>query len=175
MKKLLSIIFVIAMMFPAAACAGSEDEQEHNIEIKPLTIEPARQMQEETYNDGRDQYDTGSDTDAVSKKEYTAGNIRILVEEDGAGGMEFNVYRSDAKLEADCWKMSGRPDESTGAVEYDNAVKEFYKFTEDGTLIADDLYYEGGTGRFVFEGETRLVWEDDEEGAGNGLVFEYRQ
>ena len=171
MKKLLSIIFVIAMMFPAAACAGSEDEQEEMIETGTNKNEPAENAQTETYADDVPQYDTGM----ASGKEYTAGNIKILVEEDGAGGMEFNVYRSDARLEADCWKMSGRPDESTGTVEYDNAVKEFYKFTEDGTLIADDIYYEGGKGRFVFEGENKLVWEDDEEGAGNGLVFEYRK
>ena len=44
---------------------------------------------------------------------------------------------------------------------------------EDGEVESDEVYYEDGTGSMVFDTDNyTVVWNDDEEDRGDGMIFQ---
>ncbi|MBQ9827776.1 MAG: hypothetical protein IJM62_03745, partial [Lachnospiraceae bacterium] len=183
MKRIVSIMLVFVMMFSLTACVGSEDgetEVPENGQEEVTQLESIQQdhsedikLKEETERIAESWDDEPADPDNPVNDvagEYVAERVKIRVEAAGKDKAKIKVFLAGEEYETFVLNMSGRFDPGTRTVEYDNAVKNRYKFTSDGTLIADEILYEDGKGCFSFLDGGRLAWADDKENAGGDLV-----
>lgn len=102
--------------------------------------------------------------------------ITVQTKENSENGAEIAVHWGGSAWESAEWRMSGDLDPETLTIEYDDCVKSEVVYKEDGELESETELYTGGKGRIVFQsglGTLALMWEDEEEHAADGNVFEY--
>ena len=88
---------------------------------------------------------------------YSCEDASILVEAEGMENARLTVTRGDAR-----WVMSGKFDTEALNVYYQDCVK---------TAGEEEVYF-NGHGFFFFDYDNNtLTWQDDQENAGEGLVF----
>lgn len=108
--------------------------------------------------------------------DYVCGRADIFItatdEENGANAI---VTWGGSAAENSSWVMSGTFDAETLQFEYHDCVRTNYVYNEDGEVESQEEVYTGGHGFMtITEGDPlTLVWQDDQENAAEGMVFEY--
>ena len=103
---------------------------------------------------------------------YAADRANMLVEPLGDNGAVVQVSWANSAAEQVVWTMSGPLDADTLTMEYADCVKTTRVYQSDGSVASETVEYENGTGRILFNGtDSTIAWEDDQENAGDGLVF----
>ena len=149
MKKMLSLLLALVMIFALAACAAKD---------APEGSEPAAADE-----DGQNPVMNFVGT-------YASGRASILVEADGADGAKLTVTWGSSAWEHSEWVMSGKFDPDTLTIEYSDCVRTDYAFNEDGSVKSETVVYENGFGTVHFENDS-LYWKDDEEHVADDMVF----
>ena len=152
MKKLLSLLLALTMVFALAACAAKE---------APEGSEPAGSQA--APDDGQNPVMNFVGT-------YASGRASVLVEADGADGAKLTVNWGSSAWEHSEWIMSGKFDPDTLTIEYSDCVRTDYAFNEDGSVKSETVVYENGFGTVHFENDD-LYWKDDEEHMADDMVF----
>ena len=148
MKKMFSMLLVLAMLFSLAACAAKSE---------PAGSEPA------AAEDGQNPL-----MNFVGN--YACDRASILVEADGADGAKLSVNWGSSAWEHSEWTMSGKFDPDTLTIEYSDCVRKDVAFAEDGSVASETVVYENGMGTVHFENDN-LYWKDDEEHMADDMVF----
>ena len=104
--------------------------------------------------------------------EYAADRAHALVEAEGAENAKITIEWGDSAWSLARWVMSGKFDEATLTVRYDNCVKTFVTYGDDGELVSEETEYEAGTGAIVFGEGLSFTWKGDQD-ALEDLVFEW--
>ncbi len=104
---------------------------------------------------------------------YACGRCSILVECEGSDGAKFLIQWGSSAAEHSEWTMSGVLDSDTLTVSYADAVRKDIVFKENGTIDSETTVYENGTGSFTFQEDGTLTWNDEQENAGEDMIFEY--
>ena len=97
------------------------------------------------------------------------GPTVIDIWRDDEGVWHGEISRSDDEASASFWSFFGNADGDTITYTDMQCVRGIYD--EEGEVTEENIYVDG-SGRFILK-DGRLSWQDDKEGAGNGLVFIY--
>lgn len=151
MKKMLSLLLALAMVFVLAACASKAAPSGSEAEA----AEPAEDGQNPIMN---------------FVGNYACDRASILVEADGVDGAKFSVSWGSSAWEHSEWTMSGKFDPDTLTVEYTDCVRKDVVFAEDGSVDSETVVYENGFGTIHFDNGD-LYWKDDEEHVADDMVF----
>ncbi|GEM_PF-2170367 len=99
----------------------------------------------------------------------------MTVTANGDKGADFYITWSSSAAEHAEWTMHGEFDGDDKFFYYD-CVKKHVTYSEDGSVAEEVEEYTKGSGAIVVmvnEGKTELRWDDDQENAGSGFVFDY--
>ncbi len=151
MKKMLSLLLALTMVFALAACASKTAPSGSE-------AEPA-----EAAEDGQNPI-----MNFVGN--YACGRASILVEADGADGAKLTVNWGSSAAEHSEWTMSGKFDPDTLTIEYVDGVRRDVVFAADGSVASETVVYENGFGTVHFDNGD-LYWKDDEEHVADDMVF----
>ena len=153
MKKMFSMLLVLAMLFSLAACAAKSEPAGS----EPAGSEPAAA-------------EDGQNPVMNFVGNYACDRASILVEADGADGAKLTVNWGSSAWEHSEWTMSGKFDPDTLTIEYSDCVRKDVAFAEDGSVASETVVYENGVGTVHFENDN-LYWKDDEEHMADDMVF----
>ena len=168
MKKLLSILLALAMIFSMAACSSKEEAPaEETTPAEETSEEIAEETAEETSEEGQNPV-----MNFVG--DYASDRCTITVEAGEGKVANITVDWASSAAERSEWTMSGEFDEETTSVYYHDCTKKNLVFAEDGSVSSEETVYEGGHGTFTFNAdEQTLTWTDDIENIADGAVFTY--
>ena len=168
MKKLLSILLALAMIFSMAACSSKEEAPaEETTPAEETSEETAEETAEETSEEGQNPV-----MNFVG--DYASDRCTITVEAGEGKVANITVDWASSAAERSEWTMSGEFDEETTSVYYHDCTKKNLVFAEDGSVSSEETVYEGGHGTFTFNAdEQTLTWTDDIENIADGAVFTY--
>ena len=166
MKKLLSILLALAMIFSMAACSSKEEAPaEETTPAEETSEETAEETAEETSEEGQNPV-----MNFVG--DYASDRCTITVEAGEGKVANITVDWASSAAERSEWTMSGEFDEETTSVYYHDCTKKNLVFAEDGSVSSEETVYEGGHGTFTFNAdEQTLTWTDDIENIADGAVF----
>ena len=148
MKKMLSLLLALTMIFALAACASK---------TAPSGSEAA------TEEDGQNPVMNFVGT-------YASGRASVLVAAEGMENAKIIVTWGSSAFEHSEWVMSGRFDPDTLTIEYSDCVRTDVVFAQDGSVESSTIAYENGFGTIHFENDS-LYWKDDEEHMADDMVF----
>ena len=172
MKKWISMIVVLVMIFSLAACAAQKaPEDSASKEEKTDAAEPAA-----TDSGEEAAADDGQNPVMNFIGVYASGRASMKVEAaDEQDGVKISVTWSSSAAEHSEWVMSGKFDADKLTVAYNDCVRTDYVFNEDGSVKSENVVYEKGEGTVTFyDGEKlSLTWADAEEDVAADMVFEY--
>ena len=103
---------------------------------------------------------------------YVSDRARAQVECCGDDGAKITIEWGGSAWEMARWVMTGRFDTETLTVEYTDCVKSILTYGDDGSLVSEEVEYENGTGRVVFDGADSFTWKGDQS-EQEDLVFEW--
>lgn len=103
---------------------------------------------------------------------YVSDRARAQVECLGDDSAKITIEWSGSAWDLARWVMSGRFDTETLTVEYTDCVKTIVTYADDGSVVSEEVEYENGTGRVVFDGESGFTWKGDQS-EQEDLVFEW--
>ena len=167
MKKLLSILLALAMIFSMAACSSKE-------EAPAEETTPAEETSEETAEETAEETSEEEGQNPVMNfvGDYASDRCTITVEAGEGNDANITVDWASSAAERSEWTMSGEFDEETTSVYYQDCTKKNLVFAEDGSVSSEETVYEGGHGTFTFNAdEQTLTWTDDIENIADGAVF----
>jgi len=166
MKKLLSILLALAMIFSMAACSSKEEAPaEETTPAEETSEETAEETAEETSEEGQNPV-----MNFVG--DYASDRCTITVEAGEGKVANITVDWASSAAERSEWTMSGEFDEETTSVYYQDCTKKNLVFAEDGSVSSEETVYEGGHGTFTFNAdEQTITWTDDIENIADGAVF----
>ena len=108
---------------------------------------------------------------------YVCDRARIEVMPEGEDMADITVSWSSSAFEHTEWSMSGVLDTETLTVSYSDCTKKDVVYDRDseeaGQTPQETIEYTDGTGTILFGNDGTLVWNDDQEHAADGMVFEY--
>lgn len=168
MKKLLSILLALAMIFSMAACSSKEEAPaEETTPAEETSEETAEETAEETSEEGQNPV-----MNFVG--DYASDRCTITVEAGEGKVANITVDWASSAAERNEWTMSGEFDEETMSVYYQDCVEKTLVFAEDGSVSSEETVYEGGHGTFTFNADDQtLTWTDDIDNIADGMVFTY--
>ena len=170
MKKWICLLAVLAMIFSFAACSAKTDDAGSDAPEESAAV------------DGKGADAAVTDADGQNPVMNFIGNYAmdratILVESEGMEDAKITVRWSGSAWEHAEWVMTGKFDADKLTVDYQNAVKTEYKYSETGELESEEVIYDDGAGTFTFtaedDGSTTLTWDDAAEHIADDMVFEY--
>ncbi len=103
---------------------------------------------------------------------YQAGRCSAQVEAVGNEGAQVTLMWVNSAFAATEWNMSGVFDPETMVLSYEDGTRIEHEADENGTDTTQ-VIYENGKGSFRFDENLTFTWDDQEEHAGDGLVFEW--
>ena len=169
MKKLISLLTILCLIFALSACGASQQE------------EPAEDQSQETAEEQAAEED-GQNPAMNFVGVYGSGRASVLIECDGMDGMKATVTWGSSAWEHSEWVMTGTFDSEQLIFEYHDCVKTDIKYageSEDGEepeIESADEVYTGGHGFMFFTDDPlTLTWQDDQEHMADGLTFEYAE
>ena len=170
MKKWICLFAVLAMIFSFAACSAKTDGAESDAPEESAAAEKEGDAAAATDADGQNPV-----MNFIGN--YAMDRATILVESEGMEDAKITVRWSGSAWEHAEWVMTGKFDADKLTVDYQNAVKTEYKYSETGELESEEVIYDDGTGTFTFaaedDGSTTLTWDDATEHIADDMVFEY--
>ena len=106
---------------------------------------------------------------------YVCDRASIFISAEDNESVSAIVTWSSSAWENSSWVMSGTFDPETLQFEYHDCVKTDYVYEENGDTKSETEVYKGGHGFMTFaEGDPMtLTWQEDQEKAADGMVFEY--
>ncbi len=104
---------------------------------------------------------------------YQSGRARALVESFENDGAWVTIEWSSSVSELARWDIYGRLDPDTKAIDYSTATKALITFDEKGEIVKDEVVYENGTGRIVFNEDGTFTWHEDQSESGEDMIFEW--
>jgi predicted small lipoprotein YifL len=168
MKKWISMIVVLVMVFSLAACASQKAPEESAAPAeKTDAAEPAAPEGGE---------EDGQNPIMNFVGVYACDRASMTVEAaDAKDGAKVTVTWSSSAAEHSEWAMTGTFDADKLTITYDDCVRTDVVFNEDGSVKSENVVYENGKGTITFsDGEKlSLTWDDAEENMADGMVFEY--
>ena len=88
------------------------------------------------------------------------------------GGFRVSITRDDSLEERTVWEYSPLYDRASGTLTAGLFGSKTHQFLDlDGEVIRQTVEYEDGSAVFSLNADGTLVWTDEKEDAGNGLVF----
>ena len=170
MKKWICLLAVLAMIFSFAACSAKTDDAGSDAPEESAAAEKEGDAAAVTDADGQNPV-----MNFIGN--YAMDRATILVESEGMEDAKITVRWSGSAWEHAEWVMTGKFDADKLTVDYQNAVKTEYKYSETGELESEEVIYDDGTGTFTFaaedDGSTTLTWDDATEHIADDMVFEY--
>lgn len=172
MKKWITMLLVLVMLFSLAACSAKEPEQ------KDAAPAEATADAAETTETAQPEADAEDGQNPIMNfvGVYACDRASILVEAtDQADGVKFTVTWGSSAAEHSEWVMTGKFDAEKLTVAYEDCTRTDIVFKEDGTVDSETVVYENGTGTITFsdaDGLT-LTWDDAMEHMADDMVFEY--
>ena len=176
MKKWISMIVVLVMIFSLAACAAQKAPEDSAAkEEKTDAAEPdATDVGEDASKEAA--ADDGQNPVMNFIGVYACDRASMKVEAtDEQDGVKISVTWSSSAAEHSEWVMTGKFDADKLTVDYKDCVRTDYVFNEDGSVQSETVVYEKGEGTVTFyDGEKlSLTWDDAEEDVAADMVFEY--
>ena len=104
--------------------------------------------------------------------QYVSGRARAQVECQGSRDALVTIEWGDSAWSLARWVMSGRFDEDSMTVEYNDGVMTYLTYNDEGELESEEIRFENGTGRIVFDGMSSFTWDDDQDDR-EPLTFEW--
>jgi len=159
MKKLLTLLLAIAMIFGLVACGSKKTE-----ETKDETTQDGTAVATEkeafllslvgTYADGQ------------------TGKTRLSVSPVNAGsdGVEMTVTQSVTATQEDTWIMVTKPTDDLTKLEYTSCLHTSTTYDESGKAGDPTTIYTDGTGYFTYD-KGNLIWHSNVKDESTDIVF----
>lgn len=185
MKKILSILLVIAMIGSLAACGAKKPaETAAPAEQTEAVAEPAKEAEqteavEEPTEEPTEEPAEGATEEIADDKPNTEGDIFLGVWEcDRAkltiakGNDGYKCYLTwggsaseTATWEYDCWY------DGYGLSSVETGVHKVLTYNEDGAIVNEEVVFTDGAASFVIGDDGNLVWNEFKEERGEGMAF----
>lgn len=158
MKKLLTAIMILTLVFAFTACGNKESAP---METQSAEAEIAGEE--------------GQNPVMNFVGDYECDRAYITIEADGKDGARATVTWGGGADTTTEWTMSGKFDEKTLTFEYSDCVKKGLTYGEGGEVENEDVAYMDGKGSMTFkDGDPiTLTWQDDQENVADGMTFEF--
>lgn len=101
---------------------------------------------------------------------YCKDKIKINVDPIGIRSTSMTVEWPRNDNSKAIWYMSGRLNEETMSIDYENAVKRVITYNKDGIEISDIEIYTSGKGKMTFTKEG-MKWDEYNESVARGMIF----
>jgi hypothetical protein len=145
MKKIISILTILAMVFALAACGNKNEGGEED----------------------------GQNPVMNYIGDYVCDRADISIEAQGTNEAKVIVTWGSSAWESAEWVMSGVFDDEALLIEYHDCVKNVTTFDEDGEIKDVEEVYTGGHGTLNFAEDGTLTWTDDQEKIADGMTFTF--
>ncbi|MBE6041197.1 MAG: hypothetical protein E7220_01595 [Clostridiales bacterium] len=148
MKKILSLLMVLMLVFAFTACGSSEEAETE---------------------------DSGQNPVMNFIGNYVCDRASILISAEGANGASVLVNWASSATENSTWVMSGEFDTDKLQIYYQDCVRTDYVYNEAGEIESSTEVFTGGHGFITFsEGSSlSLTWQEDQEHVADDMVFEF--
>jgi len=160
MKKLLTLLLAIAMIFGLVACGSKKTEEKK--EEQPTQDGTAVATEKEafllslvgTYTDGQ------------------TGKTRLSVSpvNEGAEGVEMTITQSVTASQEDSWIMVAKPTEDLSKLEYTSCLHRSTTYDDSGKAGDPTTVYVDGTGYFTYD-KSNLIWHSNVKDEVTDIVF----
>jgi len=108
---------------------------------------------------------------------YVCDRARVEVQPKGEDMADITVSWSNSAFDHAEWTMSGVFDTDTMTVSYSDCVMKNVAYDRDSEetdkIPLETIIYTDGSGKIIFGEDGTLTWEDDQDHAAEGMVFEY--
>ena len=101
---------------------------------------------------------------------YCSDRATIKVEPIGLQSATMTVVWPGNDNSKAIWYMSGKFNEETMSIDYENAVKRVITYNKDGIEISDIEIYTGGRGKMTFTADG-MKWDEYNEEIARGMTF----
>ena len=101
---------------------------------------------------------------------YCCDRARINVEPIGLQSASMTVEWSGNDNSKAIWYMSGKFNEETMSIDYENAVKRVITYNKDGIELSDIEIYTSGRGKMTFT-DDGMKWDEYNEEIARGMTF----
>lgn len=158
-NKGIVLVLIVSMLLVCFAGCGKESSSE------PVSSGPSAAANEE---DGQNPVMNiiGSYMDRASQRAI------MDVQCEGSDGGSIVISWAGSAFEQAVWEFSGKWDEETHSIHYSNCRKAIRTYDESGTMT-ESVEYENGTGAIFVQDDYTIIWQDDQENAGENCVFEF--
>ena len=148
MKKTLSLLMVLMLVFAFTACGSSEEAETE---------------------------DSGQNPVMNFVGNYVCDRASILISAEGENGASVLVNWASSATENSTWVMSGEFDTDKLQIYYQDCVRTDYVYNEAGEIESSTDVFTGGHGFITFsEGSPlSLTWQEDQEHVADDMVFEF--
>ncbi|MBQ6756082.1 MAG: hypothetical protein IJP43_03940 [Oscillospiraceae bacterium] len=169
MKKLMSLVLALTMIFALAACQTS---QPADTDETAKAEEPAKTEEPAKSGEAAPAEEDGQNPVMNFIGTYGCGRAGMTVEADGMDGANIEVIWGSSAWESSIWTIHGTLDKDaeTLTLNYDGA-KRVNRTYLDEERFEDEVVYEDGTGKIFFNDDYTITWQDDKENAAEDMVF----
>ncbi len=172
MKKWISLILACLMVLALSGCSGNTPP-ETPAQPETETAQEPEQTQQETETPQPEEQEperSGNGADFLGIWESDRVTVELCPREEG--GWRALVSWGGSATEHTSWEYLCQA-EGDALVCTGSGTKTELVWSEDGEPESDTVVYSDGTARFSLNGEGQLLWQDEKENAGEGLVFSH--
>ena len=168
MKKILSVLLVLSLLFALTACGEKQEEKPVEPEQEQSeTVDPT--PSEEEKEEEAPAYEAVPEVLAGDYHEEIAGRGMLTLQIDAQGVGEVNIHWPSSAASAVEWNMHVQYDPQKNELVYEDAKCVEYTYESEDSST-EEVLYEDGKGVFQV-GEDALVWVPENKELNDGGPF----
>ena len=186
-KIMIALLAIAAMLLSFAACAEKKDGETTETQVE---TEADTTAEGETEADTTAEGETEADTTAEGETEaedanaegraladfagtYASGRCTVKIEAENETDALVTVTWGNTAAEVEEFTMHGSYNPDVFRLTYSDSEKKVVTYGENGEVVEEKVEYSNGVGRFQFNNDGTMRWEDEQEAdALIDVVFE---
>ena len=176
-KIMIALLAIAAMLLSFAACAEKKDGEttETQVETEADTTAEGETEADTTAEGETEAEDTNAEGRALADfaGTYASGRCTVKIEAENETDALVTVTWGNTAAEVEEFTMHGSYNPDVFRLTYSDSEKKVVTYGENGEVVEEKVEYSNGVGRFQFNNDGTMRWEDEQEAdALIDVVFE---
>ena len=173
-KIMIALLAIAAMLLSFAACAEKKDGETTETQVETeadTTAEGETKTEADTTAEGETEAEGRALADFAGT--YVSGRCTVKIEAENETDALVTVTWGNTAAETDQFTMHGSYNPDVFRLTYSDSEKKVVTYGENGEVVEEKVEYSNGVGRFQFNNDGTMRWEDEQEAdALIDVVFE---